>query len=206
MIRIMLIALVGLTLANCAQSTYTVDLEANKEGRLLNEVPQWYVDAQIEKGLIKNRDAEDYIYAVGQGSSPDLQLAVEKAIMIAKANLADQLEGEMNKKSELYITEVGQEGNKQVASKIESTTVNVIEQIKVQGYEEWNKAVYETPTGQYRVYVGLKMGVGEANRLFDYIMSQEIVSTEDIDSLAEEAVDDLMSNAPVEEVAIEELS
>ena len=206
MIRIMLIALVGLTLANCAQSTYTVDLEANKEGRLLNEVPQWYVDAQIEKGLIKNRDAEDYIYAVGQGSSPDLQLAVEKAIMIAKANLADQLEGEMNKKSELYITEVGQEGNKPVASKIESTTVNVIEQIKVQGYEEWNKAVYETPTGQYRVYVGLKMGVGEANRLFDYIMSQEIVSTEDIDSLAEEAVDDLMSNAPVEEVAVEELS
>ena len=206
MIRIMLIALVGLTLANCAQSTYTVDLEANKEGRLLNEVPQWYVDAQIEKGLIKNRDAEDYIYAVGQGSSPDLQLAVEKAIMIAKANLADQLEGEMNKKSELYITEVGQEGNKQVASKIESTTVNVIEQIKVQGYEEWNKAVYETPTGQYRVYVGLKMGVGEANRLFDYIMSQEIVSTEDIDSLAEEAVDDLMSNSPVEEVAVEELS
>tara|TARA_Y200000002_G_scaffold301749_1_gene256992 strand:- start:7947 stop:8555 length:609 start_codon:yes stop_codon:yes gene_type:complete len=202
----MLIALVGLTLANCAQSTYTVDLEANKEGRLLNEVPQWYVDAQVEKGLIKNRDAEDYIYAVGQGSSPDLQLAVEKAIMIAKANLADQLEGEMNKKSELYITEVGQEGNKQVASKIESTTVNVIEQIKVQGYEEWNKAVYETPTGQYRVYVGLKMGVGEANRLFDYIMSQEIVSTEDIDSLAEEAVDDLMSNAPVEEVAVEELS
>lgn len=206
MIRIMLIALVGLTLANCAQSTYTVDLEANKEGRLLNEVPQWYVDAQVEKGLIKNRDAEDYIYAVGQGSSPDLQLAVEKAIMIAKANLADQLEGEMNKKSELYITEVGQEGNKQVASKIESTTVNIIEQIKVQGYEEWNKAVYETPTGQYRVYVGLKMGVGEANRLFDYIMSQEIVSTEDIDSLAEEAVDDLMSNAPVEEVAVEELS
>lgn len=206
MIRIMLIALVGLTLANCAQSTYTVDLEANKEGRLLNEVPQWYVDAQIEKGLIMNRDAEDYIYAVGQGSSPDLQLAVEKAIMIAKANLADQLEGEMNKKSELYITEVGQEGNKQVASKIESTTVNIIEQIKVQGYEEWNKAVYETPTGQYRVYVGLKMGVGEANRLFDYIMSQEIVSTEDIDSLAEEAVDDLMSNAPVEEVAVEELS
>ena len=50
------------------------------------------------------------------------------------------------------------------------------------------------------------MGVGEANRLFDYIMSQEIVSTEDIDSLAEEAVDDLMSNAPVEEVAVEELS
>ena len=94
MIRIMLIALMGLTLANCAQTQYPVKLEANvDEGRVLNQVPQWYVDAQIEKGLIKNRDANEYIYAVGQGTSPDLQLAVEKAVMVAKANLADQLQG-----------------------------------------------------------------------------------------------------------------
>ena len=92
MIKIILIAFLTLFLANCSQ-TYKVKQEANiDDGRLLNEVPQWYIDAEIEKGLIKDRDAEDYIYAVGQGTSPDLQLAVEKAIMIAKANLADQLE------------------------------------------------------------------------------------------------------------------
>ena len=151
MIKIILIAFLTLFLANCSQ-TYKVKQEANiDDGRLLNEVPQWYIDAEIEKGLIKDRDAEDYIYAVGQGTTPDLQLAVEKAIMIAKANLADQLEGEMNKRSELYITEIGQEGNKNVASKVESTIVNVINQTKVQGYEEWNKAVYETADGKYRV-------------------------------------------------------
>ena len=33
----------------------------------------------------------------------------------------------------------------------------------------WEKAVYETPNGQYRVYVGLKMGVGDANKLAEYI-------------------------------------
>ena len=105
MIKIILIALLTLFLTNCAQKTYEVKQEAKiDDGRLLNEVPQWYIDAEIEKGLIKDRDAEDYIYAVGQGTSPDLQLAVEKAIMIAKASLADQLEGEMNKRSELYIT------------------------------------------------------------------------------------------------------
>ena len=32
-------------------------------------------------------------------SSPDLQLAIDKPIMIAKASLADQLEGEMNKRA-----------------------------------------------------------------------------------------------------------
>ncbi len=205
MIRIMLIALIGLTLANCAQTQYPVKLEANvDEGRVLNQVPQWYVDAQVEKGLIKNRDADKYIYAVGQGTSPDLQLAVEKAIMVAKANLADQLQGEMNKRTELYVTEVGQEGNKDVASKIESTIVNVIQKIKVQGYEEWNKDVYETPSGEYRVYIGLKMGIGKSNRLFDYIVSQATTGT-DIDSLAEEAIDKVMG-APVENVAVEELS
>ena len=203
--KIILIALMSLTMIACAQTQYPVKLEANvDEGRVLNQVPQWYVDAQIEKGLIKNRDANEYIYAVGQGTSPDLQLAVEKAVLVAKANLADQLQGEMNKRTELYVTEVGQEGSKEVASKVESTIVNVIQKIKVQGYEEWNKSIYETPNGEYRVYVGLKMGVGDTNRLFDYIVSQATIGT-NIDSLAEEAIDEVMG-APVEDVAVEELT
>ena len=203
--KIILIAFMSLTMAACANTQYPVQLEANvDEGRILNQVPQWYVDATIDKGLIKNRDADKYIYAVGQGTSPDLQLAVEKAVIVAKANLADQLEGEMNKRTELYVTEVGQEGSKEVASKIESTIVNVIQKIKVQGYEEWNKDVYETPSGEYRVYVGLKMGVGNANRLFNYIVGQATTGT-DIDSLAEEAIDEVMG-APVDDVAIEEIS
>ena len=204
MMKTIMIALLALGLTNCAQTNYKVKQEVKEEGRVLNQVPQWYVDAQIDKGLIKNRDANEYIYAVGQGTSPDLQLAVEKAIMVAKANLADQLQGEMNKRTELYVTEVGQEGSKEVASKVESTIVNVIQKIKVQGYEEWNKSIYETPNGEYRVYVGLKMGVGDTNRLFDYIVSQATIGT-NIDSLAEEAIDEVMG-APVEDVAVEELS
>ena len=192
----MLIALMGLTLANCAQTQYPVKLEANvDEGRVLNQVPQWYVDAQIEKGLIKNRDANEYIYAVGQGTSPDLQLAVEKAVMVAKANLADQLQGEMNKRTELYVTEVGQEGSKEVASKVESTIVNVIQKIKVQGYEEWNKSIYETPNGEYRVYIGLKIGVGDANRLADYI-AKSAVDAVDVDTLAKTAIDQVIITNP----------
>tara|TARA_B100001063_G_scaffold99046_1_gene92587 strand:+ start:158 stop:766 length:609 start_codon:yes stop_codon:yes gene_type:complete len=202
MIKITIIALLTLFLTNCSQ-TYKVKQEAKiDDGRILNEVPQWYIDAEIQKGLIKDRDAEDYIYAVGQGTSPDLQLAVEKAIMIAKASLADQLEGEMNKRSELYITEIGQEGNKNVASKVESTIVNIIEKTKVQGYEEWNKAVYETVDGQYRVYVGLKMGVGEANRLAEYIVANAN-SAVDINKLADEAINKVVA-VPVEEVTVVE--
>ena len=199
MIRIIIIALLALTLANCAEKTYKVKQEAKVEdGRVLNKVPQWFVDAKIDKGLIKDRDADSFIYGVGSGTSPDLQLAIDKAIMIAKASLADQLQGEMNKRADLYITEVGQEGNKQVATKVEQTIVNVIKDTKVQGYEEWKKAVLETPVGTYRVYIGLKYGVGDANKLAKYII--EYASAEvDVDVLANKAINNVIA-VPVEKV------
>jgi len=191
MMKVILIALMALTLANCS-NTYKVKQEAKvDDGRLLNEVPQWYIDAQIDKGLIKDRNANDYIYSVGQGTSPDLQLAIEKATMIAKAALADQLQGEMNQRTELYITEIGSNNNKEVASKIESTIVNVIAKTMVQGYETWEKAVYETPVGQYRVYIGLKMGVGDANRLAKYI-AENANNDVNVDELAENAIEEVL--------------
>ena len=195
MIKTIIIALLALTLTNCAQNTYKVKQEVKEEGRVLNQVPQWYIDAKVEKGLIINRDANLYVYGVGQGSSPDLQLAIEKAMMIAKAELADKLHGEMNKRTDLYITEVGNEGSKQVASKIEEVIVNVVKQTKIQGYEMWEKAVYETPNGEYRVYVGLKMGVGDANKLAEYIAKH---ATYDVN------VDEL-ANAAIEKVIIEKV-
>ena len=191
MMKIILIAFMSIFLANCAQ-TYKVKQEANmKDNRLLNEVPQWYIDASIDEGLILNRDADKYIYAVGQGSSPDLQLAIDKATMVAKAALADQLQGQMNQRTELYVTEIGSNNNKEVASKIESTIVNVIAKTMVQGYETWEKAVYETPVGQYRVYIGLKMGVGDANRLAKYI-AENANNDVDIDELAENAIKEVL--------------
>ena len=212
MIKIILIALLALTLTNCSKTltgkadkdkVYKVKEEAKvKDGRILNKVPQWFVDAQVEKGLITNRDAENFIYGVGSGESPDLQMAIDKAILIAKASLADQLEGELNKRADYFVTENGKEGNKKVVSKIEQTIVNIIKETKVQGYEEWHKAVFETPQNTYRVYIGLKYGVGDANRLAEYIV-ENADETIDIDKLAKEATDNLVA-VPVEGVTVVE--
>ena len=189
--KIIIIALLALGLTNCSQSNYKVNKEVNKEGRTLDKVPQWYIDAKVEKGFVFEKDADLFIYSVGQGNSPDLQLAIEKAMMIAKAELADKLQGQMNKRTDLYITEVGQDGNKQVVSKVEETIVNIVRDTMIQGYESWEKAVYETPDGEYRVYVGLKIGVGDANRLADYI-AKNAINTIDVDTLAKNAIDDLV--------------
>ena len=189
--KTILIALLALTLTNCANTNYKVKQEVKEEGRTLNQVPQWYIDAKIDKGFVFNRDADLFIYSVGQGSSPDLQLAIEKAMMIAKAELADKLRGQMNKRTDLYITEVGQEGNKEVVSKVEEVIVNVVRETMIQGYESWEKAVYETPDGEYRVYIGLKMGVGDANMLAEYIAKNSI-SAVDVDTLAKNAIEKVM--------------
>ena len=189
--KTIMIALLALGLTNCAQTNYKVKQEVKEEGRTLNQVPQWYIDAKIDKGFVFNRDADLFIYSVGQGASPDLQLAIEKAMMIAKAELADKLRGQMNKRTDLYITEVGQEGNKEVVSKVEEVIVNVVRETMIQGYESWEKAVYETPDGEYRVYIGLKMGVGDANMLAEYIAKNSI-SAVDVDTLAKNAIDKVM--------------
>ena len=195
MMKVIMIALLALGLTNCSQSNYKVNKEVNKEGRVLDKVPQWYVDATINEGVILNRDANTFIYSVGQGTSPDLQLALEKAMMIAKAELADKLQGQMNKRTDLYITEVGQDNSKQVVSKIEETVVNIVRETMIQGYEQWEKAVYETANGHYRVYVGLKMGIGDANRLADYI-AKNATATIDIDTLAKNAIEKVIITNP----------
>jgi hypothetical protein len=195
MMKTITIILLALTLTNCAQSTYKVKQEAKEEGRVLNQVPEWYIEAKVEKGFVFDRDADTFIYAVGQGNSPDLQLAIEKAMMIAKAELADKLQGQMNKRTDLYITEVGQDGNRQVVSKIEETIVNIVRETMIQGYEQWEKAVYETPSGQYRVYIGLKMGVGDANVLAEYI-AKHATATIDVDTLAKNAIEKVITTNP----------
>ncbi len=193
--KTIMIALLALGLTNCSQSNYKVKKEVNTEGRTLDKVPQWYIDAKVDKGFIFEKDANLYIYSVGQGNSPDLQLAIEKAMMIAKAELADKLAGQMNKQSELYVTEIGSEGNKKVVSKIEQTIVNVVKATMIQGYESWEKDVYETPNGQYRVYIGLKMGVGDANVLAEYI-AKNATATIDVDTLANNAIEKVITTNP----------
>ena len=48
--------------------------------------------------------------------------------------------------------------------------------------------VYETPDGEYRVYIGLKMGVGDANKLAEYIAKHANADI-NIDELAAAAVE-----------------
>ena len=61
--KTIMIALLALGLTNCSQSNYKVKKEVNTEGRTLDKVPQWYIDAKVDKGyFIFEKDAVIFIY------------------------------------------------------------------------------------------------------------------------------------------------
>ena len=60
--KVILIALLALGLTNCAQTNYKVNKEVKKKEEYYNQVPQWYIDAKIDKGFCKNSRMLNFIY------------------------------------------------------------------------------------------------------------------------------------------------
>ena len=150
-------------LAGCGHKQYSIEKESFK---VVDETPVWYVDP------IKDRKCKGCLFGVGTAVSPDLQLSKDKARMIAKAELADVIKGEMNAKAKLYITELGRNQKMDTVTEVESTIVNVISQTKVRGYELWKQEITLTKNGMYRTFIGLKLPVGDANKLYDYAIEE----------------------------------
>ena len=150
-------------LSGCGHKQYSIEKESFK---VVDETPGWYVDP------IKDRKCKGCLFGVGTSVSPDLQLSKDKARMIAKAELADVIKGEMNAKAKLYITELGRNQKMDTVTEVESTIVNVISQTKVRGYELWKQEITLTKNGMYRTFIGLKLPVGDANKLYDYAIEE----------------------------------
>ena len=108
------------------------------------------------------------IFGAGTSVSPDLNLAIEKAKMIAKSEIADMIKGTMNKQSKQFISEIGKDKEKHVITEVESALVNSIQDTPVRGYEIFKQDVTITKDGNYRAYVGLRLPMGELNKMYNW--------------------------------------
>ena len=175
-VKVMGALALGLLVANCSGGNYKIKTEKSK---VLNEVPKWYVDDFSQKKACgtttfgKNK-SKLCIFGKGTAVSPDLQLAVEKGMMIAKSELADMVKGEMNKSSKIFITELGKNHNKTTVSEVESTIVNLITKTPVRGYEIFAKDITMTKNGYYRVWIGLRLPMGEYNKMYNFTIAEAI--------------------------------
>ena len=82
--------------------------------------------------------------------------------------MADIVKGEMNKQSKQFITEIGKTNSMSVVSDVEVTLINIISKTQVRGYEMWKKDVTITKNGYYRVWIGLRLPMGEYNKMYNY--------------------------------------
>ena len=175
-VKVMGALALGLLVANCSGGNYKIKTEKSK---VLNEVPKWYVDDFSQKKACgtttfgKNK-SKVCIFGKGTAVSPDLQLAIEKGMMIAKSELADIVKGEMNKSSKIFITELGKNHNKTTVSEVESTIVNLIKNTPVRGYEIFAKDITMTKNGYYRVWIGLRLPMGEYNKMYNFTIAEAV--------------------------------
>ena len=190
--KLLLVVGAGLLMANCS-ATYKMK---NEQGKVLNQVPKWYMNDFSEKKECdtptfgKDKDKQ-CIFGVGTAVSPDLSLAIEKAMMLAKAEMADIIKGEMNKSSKQFITELGKQHNKTTVSEVESTIVNLIKNTPVRGYEIFAKDVTITKQGYYRSWIGLRLPMGEYNKMYNYTIA-EAVDAYNVKEKAQIAYDNLI--------------
>ena len=191
-LKYIMIGSIGLLLANCSSNTYKIKQEKDKQ---VLKVPSWYMKDYNEKKECgtkmfgKGKD-KVCIFGVGTSVSPDLELAIEKGMMIAKAELADKVKGEMNKKAKIFTTELGKNLQKTVVTDVETTLVNIIKNTPVRGYEVWKQEVTLTKNGYYRAWIGIKLPMGEYNKMYNYSV-ETVVDAFKLKEIAQKAYDEV---------------
>ena len=165
------LAIASLSACSSMNSTYKIKSE---KGNIVDKVPAWYMaDINESKAcdlklLSKKDNDKQCIFGVATAVSPDLQLSIEKAKMMAKSELADIIKGEMNKESKQFIKELGKTETKTVVTEVETILVNLITDTPVRGYEIFAQEVTMTKNNYYRAWVGLRLPLGEYNKMYNY--------------------------------------
>ena len=157
--------------------------QTNTVSKQIEQIPEWYLNIP---------SADDTIYSSGSARAPDLQLAVDIAIMNAKTTLADRINGKLDSMTKSFVAKIGATDlDTSVLNEIEKTSKNVIASVDVAGYVV-DKSDITQEGAQYRAYVLLAYNSEEATKIMmnrmkrDRMIYSRIRSTEAWKELEEE--------------------
>ena len=149
--------------------------QTNTVSKQIEQIPEWYLN--IPSG-------DDTIYSSGSARAPDLQLAVDIAVMNAKTTLADRINGKLDSMTKSFVAKIGSNDlDTSVLNEIEKVSKNVIASVDVAGYIIDKSDVTQEGT-QYRAYVLLAYNNEEATKVLmnrmkrDKMIYSRIRSTE----------------------------
>jgi hypothetical protein len=175
--RLFLVLVAGMLVAQC--STYKIKPDMNKSG-VVNKTPKWYVDYNHET-MFKYQEAATAV-------SPDMELAVKKATLLAKAKLVDRINGEMNNRTTITKNEAGTNEDLNVTAGSQDVIVNVIEDTLARGYEVTKQEMFLTKTKSYRVYVMIEVSKKEVEEIINQVNKRRLalIDTKSINDQAKE--------------------
>ena len=157
--------------------------QTNTVSKQIEQIPEWYLNIP---------SADDTIYSSGSARAPDLQLAVDIAIMNAKTTLADRINGKLDSMTKSFLAKIGSDDlDTSVLNEIEKVSKNVIASVDVAGYII-DKSDVTQEGAQYRAYVLLAYNNEEATKVLmnrmkrDKMIYSRIRSTEAWKELEEE--------------------
>ena len=157
--------------------------QTNTVSKQIEQIPEWYLNIP---------SADDTIYSSGSARAPDLQLAVDIAIMNAKTTLADRINGKLDSMTKSFVAKIGSTDlETSDLNEIEKTSKNVIASVDVAGYVV-DKSDITQEGAQYRAYVLLAYNSEEATKIMmnrmkrDRMIYSRIRSTEAWKELEEE--------------------
>ena len=175
MTKMILILVAGLMMAQC--STYKIKPDMNKSG-VVNKTPKWYV-AYNHETMFKYQEAATAV-------SPDMELAVKKATLLAKAKLVDRINGEMNNRTTITKNEAGTNEDLNVTAGSQDVIVNVIKDTLARGYEVTKQELYLTKTKSYRAYIMIEVSKKEVEEIINQANKKRLALI-DTDSINEQA-------------------
>jgi len=178
--NILLVIVAGVFLTQC--STYSMKSDMTKNG-VINKTPKWYVKYP--------HTTKKFYQEAASAVSPDLELAVKKATLLAKAKLADRINGEMNNRSTINKNEAGTNESMTVTAQSQDIIVNVINDTLVTHYEVDRQVIYTTKNKSYRVYVMVRIGKDHVANIVSEIKQAKLaktIDTTDIDAAADKVL------------------
>lgn len=115
-------------------------------------VPDWYLNIPVD---------EDYFFGVGNTTSRDMSLAVNKSVMDARAQIAQQVEIKMSGVQRRFQEEVGLGENSELLDQFTSAYKAIVDETLV-GSRTRNQEIRQEGI-TYRAYVLVEMPVGAAS-------------------------------------------
>ncbi len=165
-LRLGIITLLSLILSNC--STYTVKKDMSKKGEL-TKTPKWYIKYK--------REDKSWMYETASSVSPDLELAIKKSTLLAKAKIADRINGKMNNQSSINKSETGIDENNNITGSADDTVINMINDTLVRNYIVEKVEIFFTHHKSYRAYVKVKVSKDNVALVIEEIKADKRLSS-----------------------------